>query len=119
MECPIEETGRDRRASDRWRVNKEISVVDLVTIFSALAMIVAMYFTLDKRLLVVETTFSSQRTIDARLAQERDFTRQQTREVRDELRQDLAGIHAKLEKMNTLLLQQLVEDRKERASHGR
>lgn len=48
--------GEDRRERKGWRINKEIGAGDLVAISVAVAAVLASYFSLDKRLAVIETT---------------------------------------------------------------
>jgi len=53
--------GEDRRERTGWRINKEVGAGDLVAIAVAVAAVLASYFSLDKRLAVIETT-STQNT---------------------------------------------------------
>jgi hypothetical protein len=48
--------GEDRREQHGWRINKEIGAGDLVAISVAVAAVLTSYFSLDKRLAVIETT---------------------------------------------------------------
>jgi hypothetical protein len=47
--------GEDRREKHGWRINKEIGAGDLVAISVAVAAVLASYFSLDKRLAIIET----------------------------------------------------------------
>lgn len=56
----MEESGKTRGG---WRLNKEVGVGDLVAITVAIAAVLASYFSLDKRVSVVE--FSSAQSANA------------------------------------------------------
>lgn len=94
-ECPL-----DRRRSDKWHFNRDVSVVDILTILSAVVGVFYAYTTLDKRLEIVEKTFSTTSAIDLRLAQLRNDTRTDVQGVRNEIRSELRDIKTQL---NTLL----------------
>ena len=44
----------DNKEDQRWRLNKEVGVGDLVAISVAVAAVLVSYFSLDKRLAVIE-----------------------------------------------------------------
>lgn len=48
--------GEDRRERTGWRINKEVGAGDLVVIAVAVAAVLTSYFSLDKRLAVIETS---------------------------------------------------------------
>ncbi len=50
--------------NENWRVKKEISLGDLIAFFCAVAAVVVAYFTMDKRLVVVEANAQNQTQID-------------------------------------------------------
>ena len=69
----------DRRdpGPERWRVKKEISLVDIITIVTALLSVVYAYTTLDKRITTVEQAALVQAATDKR--QDDESIRTQTR----------------------------------------
>jgi len=58
--------GDDRRAPEKWKINKEVGVVDVITIVSALLAVVYSYTTLDKRVAIVETAIPVLVDVNAR-----------------------------------------------------
>lgn len=46
--------GEERRARERWKFSKEISLADLISFVSAALAVVYAYTTLDKRMTLVE-----------------------------------------------------------------
>ena len=62
----------DDRAEQRrkWRVNREVSIGDLVAISGALAAVLITYTTLDKRVAVMETLTAQQQATVTQTVQE-------------------------------------------------
>lgn len=98
-QCPIEDPRERRRRVDRWHISKEITIVDILTIVSALGAMVALYVNLDKRLAIIETSFSPTSAIEVRLAQERVYVANEIRQQRLEIRQDLSEIKLSLQRL--------------------
>jgi hypothetical protein len=75
-----------------WRIKKEISVGDLVAILMAAAGIVTAYFTLDKRVALLEDRIVRQNEID----RSQDMT---TKEALQGMRDELRAVSAKLDRL--------------------
>ena len=54
----------------RWRINREISAGDLVAITVAIAAVASSYFSLDKRVAVIETLSAQNNAMVAQTVQE-------------------------------------------------
>lgn len=86
------EGDHDRRGPQRWRLDKEISLGDILTIcFAALALFGA-YSTLDKRVQSLEERATFQRAVDVR--QDEDSIRYQQR-----IDESLREINRKLDRL--------------------
>lgn len=81
---PPDFDGEDRRSPERWKVKKEISLVDIITIVSAILSIVFAYTTLDKRTTALEQAAIIQAATDKR--QDEDGIRTQGR-IDEQLRE--------------------------------
>ena len=84
--------GEDRRAPERWRVKKEISIGDLIAFGCAMCSVVYAYSTLSTRLTLVEVAQTNQVKVD---------NRQDEESVRNQARIDtqLSAINAKLDRL--------------------
>lgn len=69
--------GDDRRAPERWKVKKEVSLADILSFVSAALAVVYAYTTLDKRVFSLEQSASVQANTDRR--QDDDANRSQGR----------------------------------------
>ncbi len=58
--------GEDRRSRERWKLKREVSLPDIVTLLFALGSLMVGYNSLDKRLAGVEIAAVTQATIDRR-----------------------------------------------------
>lgn len=83
---------QDRRAPQRWRLKKEISLGDILAFASAACAVLYAYFTLDLRITRLEDTKIVQQALDVR--QDADFLRYQQR-IDDALR----DINRKLDRL--------------------
>lgn len=87
--------GEDRRSPDLWKLKKEISVGDLIAFCVALSSVAFAFFTLDKRLAVLEDRQTQQVVIDRR--QDDDNVRYQAR-----IEESLRAINQKLDRISEL-----------------
>ena len=91
----------NRRCGERrsWVISKEISIPHIVTLVSALCAVVVSWASLDKRLAVIESSLiivtQKQQIQDA----DRSTIRSELRDSRNELRQDLAEVARKLDRL--------------------
>lgn len=79
--------GEERRAPERWKIKKEISLADILSFVAAALAVVYAYTTLDKRLTVVEVASVGHSAANAR--QDEETLRMQAR------------IDVQLDKLNT------------------
>lgn len=88
--------GEDRRAPDRWRVKKEISIGDLIAFVSAGLAVAYAYSTLDSRVKILE---------DNRTAQQKTDERQDGENIRYQARIDaeLSQISMKIDRIGERL----------------
>lgn len=84
--------GADRREPERWKVKKEISVVDIITIVTAIVSILYAFNSLDKRVTVIETVTVAQVAVDKK--QDEESFRYQGR-----IDQALAAMNLKLDRL--------------------
>ena len=84
--------GDNRRAPDRWKVKKEISLGDLLAFASAFGAVAYAYTTLDTRVKVLEESRVYQTTRDQR--QDDDNIRYQAR-----IDQTLSSMNGKLDRL--------------------
>ena len=78
--------------SHRWRINKEISIPDIISFAAAFAAVVFAYSTLDARMRLVEQAIVQQKETDKR--QDEDSLRYQGR-----IEEALRGLGAKLDRL--------------------
>lgn len=79
-------------SATKWRINKEISVPDIISFVAAVAAVVVAYSTLDTRLRLVEQAIVTQKETDAR--QDQDSLRYQGR-----IEEALRGLSLKLDRL--------------------
>lgn len=84
--------GDERRAPQRWRIKKEISLGDILAFVSAACAVLYAYFTLDLRITRLEDTKSVQSMTDIR--QDSEALRYQAR-----IDTQLEGINRKLDRL--------------------
>ena len=82
----------NRRDGERWKFNKEIGVVDLITIVSALLAVVYSYTTLDKRVAIVEGAIPALIAADSKGDED-------TRRVQDRMEKQMELINQKLDRI--------------------
>ena len=85
-------SGEERRAPDRWKLNKEIGVVDLITIVSALVAVVYSYTTLDKRVTIVEGSIQLLAVSDGKQLED-------ARRLQDRVEKQIEIVNAKLDRL--------------------
>ena len=81
-----------RRSMDKWRITKEISLADMISLVSAVIAIVYVYGKLDGRITFLEAMEAGQRATDER----QDLA---LKELQLDIRQELKSINEKLFKM--------------------
>lgn len=79
-------------SATKWRINKEISVPDIISFVAAVAAVVVAYSTLDTRLRLVEQAIVTQKETDHR--QDQDSLRYQGR-----IEEALRGLSLKLDRL--------------------
>ena len=86
---PKDYGGDERRASEKWKFTKEVSVADVLTILSAMLMAFYAYTTLDKRVTVNEgaiaTLAATNRSQDELFNRTQDRMDAQFREINAKL----------------------------------
>lgn len=80
------------RPDQEWRINREISLPDIISFVAAVVAVVIAYTTLDKRITLLEGIALTQKEIDKR--QDAESLRYQSR-IEDHLRE----INRKLDKL--------------------
>lgn len=85
--------GEDRRAPERWKLKKEVSLADLLSFTAAALAVVYAYTTLDKRMTVVELMAVETKALNQR--QDDDVLRMQAR-----LDVQLDKLHEKLDRIS-------------------
>lgn len=80
---------KNRRATPKWEIKKEISIGDLLFFFSGVAVCITAYFSLDKRIAIVEVAIVRQVEIDKAQDVERSV-------VKNDLHDQLGEIKEKL-----------------------
>lgn len=78
------------RRKNGWTINKEVSVGDLIAFITAFLAVVAAYFTLDKRITLVETAVIAQAKVD--MAQD-----VQRKDMATEIKAGLLRLESKLD----------------------
>lgn len=84
--------GSNRRAAERWKVKKEISLADIISFLSAVGAVIYAYTTLDKRVFSLEQAKAVQTNTDKR--QDDDANRYQGR-----IDEQLRDINRKLDRL--------------------
>lgn len=84
--------GNDRRQGQQWRIKKEVSIGDIIAFAIAALAVVSAYWTLDKRLAILEASGAVQQQVDQR--QDSEFLRYQAR-----IDEVLKGIDRKLDRI--------------------
>ena len=84
--------GEERREPDRWKINREVSIVDLITIVAALSGIMYAFTTLDKRVTINEGSIHA--LVSTNKAQDELFNR-----VQDRSDAQFREINAKLDRL--------------------
>ncbi len=69
--------GEDRRAPEKWKIKKEVSLADILSFAAAALAVVYAYTTLDKRTSILEAEHAAQVAIDKR--QDEELSRVQNR----------------------------------------
>lgn len=82
--------GQNRRAAQKWVVRKEITVGDITTAIFAMTAIATAYFTLDKRIALIERGQEQQMVID-RIQDTERIT------LKADLREGLTSIETKVD----------------------
>ncbi len=60
----------EEKPTQRWRINREVSAGDLVAISVAVTAVLTSYFSLDKRVAVMETLTTQQQSVVTQTVQE-------------------------------------------------
>lgn len=75
-----------------WTIKKEFSVGDLIAVAASAVAIAGAWYSIDRRLTVVEDRQVQQKTIDAKQDQEHTQLRTETLETLREMRTDIRAI---------------------------
>lgn len=81
-----------------WTIKKEFSVGDLIAVFASAIAILGAWYSIDRRLSVVEDRLIQQKTVDAKQDQDHIQQRTETLETLREMRTDIRAIRDTVKK---------------------